>query len=110
MPALLPISQIACSWSTEELQASAQAPVVEMFCDADLSPLHDDQAPDDSCSDVDQVSYSVCLKYFHLTTSLQLEACLEEEIEGQDGDDGEGGSNVGSRCTLQPVSKNIPYY
>jgi hypothetical protein len=55
MPALLPISQIACSWSTEELQASAQAPIVEMFCDADLSPLHEDHAADDSSSDVDQV-------------------------------------------------------
>jgi hypothetical protein len=54
MPALLPISQIACSWSTEELQASAHAPVVEMFCDTDLSPLHDDHAADDSSSDVDQ--------------------------------------------------------
>jgi len=32
-------------------------------------------------------------------TSSQLEACLEEEIEGQDGDDGEGGSNGGSRWT-----------
>ncbi len=58
MPALLPISQIACSWSAEELHASAQAPVVEMFCDADVSPLHDDQAADDSNSDVDQVTFS----------------------------------------------------
>ena len=57
MPALLPISQIACSWSTEELQASAQAPIVEMFCDADLSPLHEDHAADDSSSDVDQVTF-----------------------------------------------------
>ena len=57
MPALLPISQIACSWSAEELHASAQAPVVEMFCDADVSPLHDDQAADDSNSDVDQVTF-----------------------------------------------------
>jgi hypothetical protein len=66
MPALLPISQIACSWSTEELQAGAQAPVVEMFCDADLSPLHDDHAADDSSSDVDQVMFILTFQSSHV--------------------------------------------
>jgi hypothetical protein len=69
MPALLPISQIACSWNSEELQTGAQAPVVEMFCDADLSPLHDDRAADDSSSDVDQVKFT-CKNSFSIIARL----------------------------------------
>ena len=37
---------------------------------------------------------------FDFSIVLQLEACLEEEIEQHDCDDGDGGSNGGSRFSL----------